>query len=311
MKKICVIGSLNIDIVANVDSFPLPGETIIGATLNEYYGGKGANQAVALGKLNADVAMVGKVGDDIHGSRYKDHLKLNNVSIDYVSVHPNVSTGTAIIEVEKSSENRIIIIPGSNEFVNIDFIEPLLESLLEFDIFLLQQEIPVESNLEIARILKKYNKTIILDPAPAIKMPEEMYRYVDYITPNETELKFITNHEVNNIEDLKTASMDLFEKGVKKVVAKSGANGSYLITRDKFVHVPAFKVTPVDTTAAGDSFNAGLAYAISKDYSDEEAIRIANAVGALSTLGHGAQSAMPNQEELNSLINISVFSEFK
>lgn len=303
MKKICVIGSLNMDIVANVDAFPSPGQTVMGKALNEYYGGKGANQAIAIGKLGGVVAMVGMVGDDIYGSRYIEHLKLNNVNTDYVSVHPGVKTGTAIIEVEKSGENRIIIIPGSNALVDCVFIESLLASLLDFDIFLLQQEIPVETNLEIAKFLKVHNKVVILDPAPAVQMPEEMYRYVDYITPNETELKFMTKVEVVNLEDLKYASLQLLAKGVKRVVAKSGGNGSYLITEDTFVHIPAFKVTPIDTTAAGDSFNAGLAYALANDHDDEQAIQLANAVGALSTLGYGAQSAMPSLDQLNVFLN--------
>ncbi len=301
--KTCVVGSLNMDLVATVDRFPKPGETIIGNDFATYPGGKGGNQAVALGRLGADVLMVGKVGNDLFGEQYLNNLKMNGVSSDTVKVHEGISTGIAVIEVDSTSENRIVVIPGANGKVDRTLIDENWDLMEARDIFLFQLEIPLDTILYTMERLNKAGKTIIFDPAPAMALPDEMYKYVDYITPNETEIEMLTQIKIENDEDLKKAGRWLISKGVKNVVAKAGKKGAYLITRDNFVHIPGFKVNAVDTTAAGDSFNAGLAFALSHGNDILECIRFANAVGAISTTGKGAQSAMPSIGEVEEFIN--------
>ncbi len=303
MKKICVIGSLNIDIVTNVDNFVKAGETIKGSSLNRYYGGKGANQCVAVGRLGADVSMFGVVGDDGLGAQYVEYLTKENINASNVLVKDNISTGTAIIEVEVSGNNRIVVVGGANDLVDKHYIDNNLSKILENDIFLLQLEIPLETTVYLAKLLSENNKTIIFDPAPACELPEELFKYVDFITPNETELEVLTKSEISSEDELKIASKKLLDLGVKNIIAKSGKKGAYLINNSEFKLVEGFKVNAIDTIAAGDSFNAGFAHSLSCGNDVLTSIRFANAVAGLSTTGKGAQEAMPKLDEVEKLLN--------
>lgn len=303
MKKICVIGSLNVDLVATVDRFPKPGETITGKEFATYAGGKGGNQAVALGRLGADVLMVGKLGNDFFGEQYLKNLKENGVALDGIRMEKGVSTGIAMIEVDSAGENHIVIVPGANGKVDRDFVDenwPLIE---QRDIFLFQLEIPLDTVLYAVKKLKKAGKTIILDPAPAMILPDDIFVNIDYITPNETELETMTRIRIKDVDDLKEAGQWLVKKGVKNVIAKAGKRGAYLITSDDFVHVPGFNVSAVDTTAAGDAFNGGFALALAHGKGVIEGIRLANAVGAISTTAKGAQSAMPSLKQVEAFMS--------
>ncbi|MDI6617811.1 MAG: ribokinase [Clostridiales bacterium] len=294
MKKICVIGSLNMDLVASVERFPEPGETITGKSFNTFPGGKGANQAVAAGRLGADVSMVGKVGDDLYGDMYLKVLKENNVKSHGVGIENGISTGIAVIEVESTSENNIVIIPGANGKVDVSFIDSKWDVICNCDIFLFQLEIPIDTVLYTLKKLKQFGKTTILDPAPARALPEEIFEYIDYITPNETEIEILTKMKIDSEAALKNAAGMLLKRGVKTVIAKMGKKGACIISNEMFEHIPGFRVDAVDTTAAGDSFNAGFAYALSNGNSLKDCVRFANAVGALSTTAMGAQGAMPS-----------------
>lgn len=307
--KTCVIGSINMDLVAVVDRFPQPGETIIGRDFATYPGGKGGNQAVALGRLGADVLMVGKVGNDSFGEQYLNNLRVNGVSNDGIKIHEGISTGIAVIEVDTAGENHIVVIPGANGKVDREFIEEKWNLIINRDIFLFQLEIPLDAVLYAVKNLKEAGKLIILDPAPARELPDEIYKCIDYITPNETEIAVLTGTEIDEDGDLEKAGRKLVEKGVKHVVIKAGKRGAYLATRDDFIHVPGFGVQSVDTTAAGDSFNAGLAFALTRGDDILESIRFANAVGAISTTAKGAQSAMPSLMEVESFINQQTVNE--
>jgi len=302
MKRICVIGSLNMDLVATVDRFPKPGETVRGREFATYPGGKGGNQAVALGRLGADVLMIGKVGNDMFGKQYLDNLKENGVIFDGVKMEEGVSSGIAVIEVDSTGENHIVIIPGANQKVDKAFVDANWDLIENRDIFLFQLEIPIDTVLYTMKRLKEIGKTIILDPAPAMVLPDEIFQYVDFITPNETEIEILTGIRVKEADDLKTASQWLIDKGVKYVIAKAGKRGAYLATGGDFIHVPGFKVNAVDTTAAGDSFNAGFAFALARGNDIKECIRFANAVGAISTTAKGAQSAMPSLSQVEIFI---------
>jgi ribokinase len=303
MKKLCVVGSLNMDLVTYVEDFPKPGETIRGKSYMTFPGGKGANQAVALGKLGADVNMVGKVGDDVYGSKYLEVLKQSNVNSEGVSIQKDISTGIAVIQVTANSENNIVVVAGANGEVDCQFIEKQWSLLREAEIFLFQLEIPIDTVVGTMQKLKENGKIVILDPAPAVKLPDEIYGYIDYITPNETEIKEITGRNITSDEELKEAAGELIGKGVKTVIVKMGKQGARIFCGTESKHVEGFKVKAVDTTAAGDSFNAGFAFALAQNKEVEECVRFANAVGAISTTALGAQAAMPDHSAVINFIN--------
>lgn len=296
MKKIAVIGSINTDLVTTVDRFLVPGETRAGKTFFTAFGGKGANQAVALAKLGADVSMLGKVGCDTFGEKYIQNFKDVGVKTDYIKKDGD-TTGIAVITVEDSGANEIIIIAGANGLVGKNFIDEFKNIFDNIDIALFQFEIPLEANIHALALAKEKNITTILDPAPAVNLPNEIYQYVDYITPNETEAEILTGVKVDNIQSVKKAGLVLKKNGVKNVIIKAGKRGAYYIDEESIYFAPSYDVKTVDTTAAGDSFNAGLAYAVSLEKSIEEVLLTGCAVASLSTTGMGAQGAMPTYKE--------------
>lgn len=302
MEKICVVGSINMDLVVTADRFPHPGETLVGNEFNTFPGGKGANQAVAAGRLEADVRMVGKIGDDMYGKQLVHNLQKNGVKTSEVLVDSHSATGVAAIEVDGTGENHIIIVPGANGRVDIPLIDKELDSMLEADIFLFQLEIPLETVMYAMSKLKEHGKTIILDPAPACPLPEEIYRYIDYLTPNKTEIALLTGKKIKKMTDIKEAAAVLYQKGVGAVIVKAGSQGAYYFSQADFFYCPAFPVKAIDTTGAGDSFNAGLAVSLASGNGVQESMKFANAVGALSTTAKGAQNAMPSLSQVAFLI---------
>ncbi|MEZ0537582.1 ribokinase [Caldicellulosiruptoraceae bacterium PP1] len=306
MKKICVIGSLNIDIVTSIEGLPKIGETIFSKTFDVFVGGgKGANQAVALGKLGADVRMVGRLGSLFYGPEYLEVLKKYNIKCDTVEILEDIYPGIAVVTVVSGGNNMIYVYPGANQMVNEEYIDKIWNKITECDIFLFQMEIPLGTTLYTIKKLKQLEKTIILDPAPAVVWRDEILSYVDYITPNEVELATLAQTPILiRPEDYYTAGQKLIEKGANIVIAKAGEKGSFIIGENIFEHIPAFKVKPIDTTAAGDSFNAGFAYALANGTDNLfDCVRFANAVGALSTTAIGAQTAMPTLEKVYEFLN--------
>lgn len=301
MKKICVLGSLNIDLTVTVPYMHAPGETLTASSYATFTGGKGGNQAVALGKLRADVGMAGLIGKDSNGQLYLDTLKNNGISDFGVLAHDALPTGIALIEVDAAGENRIIVVSGANGAVDRDFIDQLMPQLLAYDIFLFQLEIPLDTVNYAAAKLKAAGKTIVLDPAPAQALPADLLSQVDYVTPNETEMQILTGMPTKTPEQQEAAAIELRRQGAGCVIAKLGAKGA-MIYRDTAIFVPGFKVNAVDTTAAGDSFNAGFAYGLASEWPLEEAVRFANAVGAIATTALGAQAAMPTFEQAWQLV---------
>lgn len=214
----------------------------------------------------------------------------------------NTPSGTAIIEVDDRGENRIAIIPGTNGLVDNAYMDSMLERMLTCDIFLMQYEIDLNTVAHLAKILRREGKCLILDPAPAASAPEELYKNVDYITPNATELATLTGASTDTPEEVVAAARMLLERGVGAVIAKLGGKGCLYVDRKTIMPVSGFKVNTVDTTAAGDSFNAGFAVALAEGMPIEKALRFANAVGALSTTGAGAQSSMPTRAQVEALL---------
>ena len=302
MKKLCVIGSINMDLVARVDRFPNPGETVVGESFGTYPGGKGANQAVAAARLGADVLMIGRLGDDLYGSRYLEVFKREGVRTDGVAVEGESSTGVAVIEVDRSSENHIVIIPGANATMTPEAIESLWPLMDDCDIFLLQLEIPLRSVEAACALLRAKGKTLILDPAPAASLSSTILRTVDYLTPNEHELASLSGVRATDSDAICDGIRVLRKRGASTVIVKAGRTGAYLGDSEGIAHLAGYEVSVVDTTAAGDSFNAGFAYALAEGRGVREAIGFANAVGALSTTGMGAQAAMPTRAAVQSFV---------
>ena len=302
MKKICVLGSLNIDYTFSVPYFNQPGESLTALGMAIYTGGKGGNQAIAAARMGGDVSMIGCLGSDANGDMYRE--KMAAEGIDTVGIaKADVPSGSAFIEVDPSGENRIAVAQGANDVLNPELVQKVEEKIAGCEIYLTQLENPVPAILEGMRLAKKHGATVILDPAPAKPLSDEMIALCDYMTPNETELEILTGMPVETVDQAIAAARSLIALGAKAVINKRGGAGALLITADEATLYPGFKVNVVDTTAAGDSFNAGFAVGLAKDLPLPEAIRLANAVGALSTTKAGAQAAMPTPAEVEALMN--------
>ena len=297
MKNICVIGSLNMDLVVNVDKMPKPGQTIIGSNFKEVPGGKGANQAVAMARLNGNVSMIGKVGEDGFGQTLINALKNDKVDTTYIKTTKG-ATGVALITVDNNAQNSIVVSPGANFEVKEEDIDNNIEAIKNSDIVVLQLETPLNTIKYALKKSKELNKYTILNPAPALKLDDEIIKNVDLLTPNETELEIISGVSIEIEEDIQKAAQIMIEKGVKELIVTLGSKGSLYINKEKSIFKKAYKVEAVDTTAAGDSYTAALAVALSKDQSIEEAMDFASKVGALSVLKEGAQSSLPTLEDV-------------
>ncbi|HHU03043.1 MAG: ribokinase [Christensenellales bacterium] len=296
MSDIQVIGSLNVDMTVRLSRFHAAGETITGEDFNTYLGGKGGNQAMALSRLGASVSFIGMVGEDSNGARYIEALNLAGVDTSGIGTTTEAPTGVALIEVNKRGENRIAVVPGANALCDVDFLSEQQEKQEAPKLLMLQLEIPLYSCMQAAKQAEKQGTIVMLDPAPAVPLNDMFLSSLDWITPNESELRLLTGMPIGSISDVENAAKYLLSKGAKKVVAKLGKSGCLYVDSERSLYSPTFSVNAVDTTAAGDSFNAGLAYAIINDMPLEKALRFANAVGAISTTMEGAQAAMPTLE---------------
>jgi len=305
MKKILVIGSLNMDFVVDVPNIPKPGETVIGEKINLVPGGKGANQAYAIGKLNGNVSMIGAVGDDENGGILVHNLQSVNVNTERVEVLKGQTTGLAVIHVDQHGENCIVVIPGANSLVTKDMIDKNINAIEEADIVVMQLEIPIETIQYVCKIAKEKGKMVVLDPAPARNdLPEELFKDVDIIKPNETEIEILSGIEVKNEKDIIVGANKLLEKGVKTVIATLGGKGSILVEKEKLDHFQAIDVEVVDTTAAGDTFTAGLVIGLTEGKSLEEAIKFGHVVSSMVVMKKGAQSSIPSMAEVKEIMRL-------
>ncbi len=298
-----VFGSINMDLVARAPRLPAPAETITGYEFFTAAGGKGANQAVAAARLQTPTKMIGRVGADSFGPTLKQNLETAGVNTSAVFIDPDVSSGVAVIAVDDQAQNNIIIVPGANGRVGQADIDQLKENLTGAKALLLQLEVPLEATIAAAQLAHQHGVTVVLDPAPARNLPDDLYALVDIITPNEVEAAQLVGFPVKTREDANRAAAMLLNKGVKTAILKMGALGAVYATKtvdspEVEGFVPAFKINAVDTVAAGDAFNGGLATALIEGYPLAEAVRWAAATGALSATKAGAQPSMPGRAEL-------------
>lgn len=298
MKKICVIGSLNMDLVVNVDEMPKKGQTLIGSAFKEVPGGKGANQAVAMARLGADIRMIGKVGKDSFGETLINQLKNDKVNTKYIH-REDCASGVAMITVDKNAENSIVVAPGANFKVLEKDIDKCIEAIDESDIVVLQLETPINTIKYALQKSKELGKYTILNPAPAVKLEDSIIENVDLLTPNETELEILSGVKIENEDDIKKAADVLIEKGVKELIVTLGSKGSLYINKDNTKLKKSYKVEAIDTTAAGDSYTGALAVAFAQDKNIDEAMDFASKVGALAVTKEGAQSSLPTMEDVN------------
>lgn len=298
-RKIVVVGSSNTDLVVSASRFPKPGETIIGSGFCMNGGGKGANQAVAAARLGGDVALVAKLGADDNGERTLRTLRGEGVDVSHVSVTSEQPSGVALITVDASGENTIVVVSGANAALSAADVSNAESLFGDAAVVLMQLETPVETVEAAARMGRKYGALVMLNPAPACAggIPKSLLENVDLIIPNETESEIITGISVSGETAAAQAARAMKAAGCKEVIITMGAKGSY-VSADRDIMVPACRVKAVDTTGAGDTFCGALAVALAEGSGMEEAVRFAAKASAVSVTRMGAQPSMPRRSEL-------------
>jgi ribokinase len=302
-KPIVVVGSINLDLVVGADRIPQVGETITGNSFNTFYGGKGANQAVAAAKLGYPVSMVGNVGNDAFGKQLREGLEDAGADTTYVNVVEGAS-GIALITTGRDGENNIVVVPGANGQLTTKLLEKAAPLLEQAGFLLAQLEIPFETVEYLARFAERHNIPLMLDPAPARELPETLLRQVTWITPNETEAPQLLKVDARNGDQDSYAAADrLLACGVKNVLLKLGSRGCVIAQANRLKkHIPTFSVNAVDTTGAGDAFNAGFAVGLMRGASVGHSAVFASAVAALSVTRPGAQPSMPSGQEVEAFL---------
>lgn len=300
---ILVFGSLNIDLVTRTPRLPMAGETLTGRSLTAVPGGKGGNQAVACARLGAPTHMIGRVGGDQFGQQLLDSLTASGINTESVLIDNETSSGVAAIAVDDTGENNIIVVPGANGRVNEQNLERLATLLPQAELLLLQLEVPLPMVTAAAQLAHEQGVQVILDPAPAVPLPDELYPAIDILTPNETETVVLTGLTLDNDEAIEQAAAQLLEKGVRQIVIKLGGRGIYAAGAEANGFYPAVMVEVVDTVAAGDAFNGGLAVALHGGMPFTAALQWGLASGAYAVTQSGAQTAMPTRSQLKTVLN--------
>jgi len=302
MTQLIVLGSVNADHVLQVPSFPRPGETLIGSNYQVIPGGKGANQAVAAARLNADIGFIACVGDDPFGVNIRQDFAKDGINTDGVIVADNTPTGIAMIQVSASGENSICLSAEANNKLTCQAIEPHLEKIRSANYLLTQLETPLEGIEYAAKVAKENRTNVILNPAPARPLSDALLSCVDVITPNETEAEVLTGITVTDNETAQLAANQLHLKGIEIVMITLGAKGVWLSQNGRGELIPGFRVEATDTTAAGDTFNGAFVTGLLEDMPIEQAITFAHAAAAISVTRFGAQTSIPTREETDAFL---------
>ena len=299
MSKLVVLGSVNADHVLQVPSFPRPGETLHGRNYQVIPGGKGANQAVAAARLNADIGFIACVGDDAFGMLMHDNFVKDGIDVRGVKTEVGTPTGIAMIQVSDCGENSICLSAEANNKLTEQAIESDLDTIRQAEYLLMQLETPMCGIEKAAKVAKSANTTVILNPAPARELSDELLACVDVITPNETEAEVLTGVTVTDNQSAQQAADILHGKGIKTVMITLGAKGVWLSQNGSGDIISGFRVEATDTTAAGDTFNGALVTGLLEDLALESAIKFAHAAAAISVTRFGAQTSIPTREEVD------------
>jgi ribokinase len=296
--SILVIGSSNTDMVIKTENFPKPGETLLGGSFFMFPGGKGANQAVAAARLGGHVTFIAKVGYDVFGQQALQQFKKEKIRTEHIITDYKNPSGVALITVNGEGENTIVVAQGANGSLLPDDLSKAADEFKKNSILLMQLETPIDTIVHAAKLASSFNNKVILNPAPAATLPDDLYQHLYLITPNRSETQFLTGVEVKSLDDARTAARQLHGKGVPNVVITLGSEGAHLYNEKEELHIPSKKVTPIDTTAAGDIFNGALAVSLGEGASLKDAVKFANNAAALSVTKMGAQSSAPYRKEL-------------
>jgi len=302
-KLILVLGGINMDFVVKAERIPKPGETLIGSDFSVVPGGKGANQAVCIARLGGKVVLGGCLGNDYLGHKLKQGLEKEGVITDYLIIDKKEHSGVTVIIINKDGDNSIVLDPGANMKFSPQRAAPLKEILPQVSIVLAQLEIPIETIDFIFSEAKKLKIKTVLDTGPARPLPLSLLQNTDILSPNKTELEALVGEEIKDVECAKKKAEKLLSWGVETVILKLGEEGSYLLTNKGRSYFPAFKVKPVDTTAAGDAFMGALCLSLSKGDSLPQTVEFANLAGACAVTKMGAQPSLPTPEDINKLKN--------
>lgn len=298
MKKIFVIGSTNTDMVVKTTYLPAPGETILGGEFIMNQGGKGANQAVAVKRLGGDLIFVTRLGDDIFGRQSLAIFQNEGIGTDYITLDRDMPSGVALISVDEKAENCIVVASGANLRLNEQDIDKVAEKMEEGDFLLMQLEIPLITVEYAARKAFEKGVKVILNPAPAQKLPDALFSYLYMITPNRIEAEMLSGVQIENEADIENAAQSLCLMGVKNVIITLGSDGCYIKEEERAYRVNSFKVEAVDTTAAGDTFNGALCVGLAEGKSLREAVTMASKASSIAVTRMGAQNSIPYRKEL-------------
>lgn len=302
-KPIVVFGSFVVDLTSRSQGLPVPGQTILGSSFRMGPGGKGSNQAVAAHRAGANVTLVTKVGKDVFGNVALDFYQGEGMNTDYILQDERRETGAALIMVDEiSAQNEIVVVSGACGNITDEDIERCRALIESASILLLQHEINFDAQYKVIDIAYKAGVKIVLNPAPAAEIPDDVLKKIDIVTPNETEAYVLSGVEVKNVEDAQNAAKVFLEKGVKNVVITMGALGAFATDGKRCELLPRLNVNAIDTTGAGDAFNGGFVMALSEGRDLFEALRYGNATGALSVTKLGTAPAMPTRAEIDAMV---------
>lgn len=298
MKKIIVIGSSNVDMVVRTSHLPAPGETILGGEFFMNQGGKGANQAVAIKRLGGNLIFMAKLGNDVLGRQSVGYFKKEGIDTRYIALDEDSVSGVALISVDDHAENSIVVASGANMLLNEQDVDKMLEEMCEGDILLMQLEIPLQTVEYAARKAFGKGVKVVLNPAPARSLPKELFRHLYMVTPNRIEAEMLTGIKIANDADVEKVAEEICAMGVKNVIITLGSKGCLIREEGVSYRIDAFKVEPVDTTAAGDTFNGALCVGLSEGMDLKQAAVMASKASSIAVTRMGAQSSIPYREEL-------------
>jgi ribokinase len=299
--RIVVVGSSNIDMVVPVPHIPAPGETVLGGEFQMVPGGKGANQAVAAARLGAQVTLVARLGEDVFAAPSLENFAAAGIDTTHVKRDPQAASGVALIFVGAGGENSIAVAPGANARLSPEDVDAAEEAIAGADVLLLQLEVPLATVERAVALAKRHGRRVLLNPAPAQPVPDDLLTRVDLLTPNETEARVLLGGSPG-ADDPAAAAMALLRRGAAAVVVTLGARGALLVTPDGRAEIPPRPVTAVDTTAAGDTFSAALAVAWAEGRPLPDAAAFAAAAAALSGPRRGAQTSIPTRAEVDAFV---------